>query len=165
MAGHCRNMRPSALTHYPIGYLSSVVMTTPQTRHSKLRNSGRLATLGTVLASRIGFPQLGQCGTLGLSRGASIACLVARNGVWSFDLDQAQHPQREIRTARLSAFYGRGLRLIATGTREAAPEGAFAPMAAGLSDRLWPMEDIAALVGAAAPKPRKRGPYKKHEAA
>jgi hypothetical protein len=82
--------------------------------------------LGTVLASRIGFPQLGQCGTLGLGRGASIACLVARNGVWSFDLDQAQHPQREIRTARLSAFYGRGLRLIATGTREAAPEGAFA---------------------------------------
>jgi len=28
--------------------------------------------LGTVLASRIGFPQLGQCGTLGLGRGASM---------------------------------------------------------------------------------------------
>ncbi|KQT50359.1 hypothetical protein ASG52_05935 [Methylobacterium sp. Leaf456] len=34
-------------------------------------------------------------------------------------------------------------------------------MAAGVSDRLWSMEDIAALVEAAAPAPGKRGPYKK----
>ncbi|HEX2554540.1 MAG TPA: IS1 family transposase [Microvirga sp.] len=34
-------------------------------------------------------------------------------------------------------------------------------MAAGVSDRLWSMEDIAALVEAAAPAPAKRGPYKK----
>ncbi|KQT56153.1 transposase [Methylobacterium sp. Leaf456] len=34
-------------------------------------------------------------------------------------------------------------------------------MAAGVSDRLWSMEDVAALVEAAAPTPSKRGPYKK----
>lgn len=33
-------------------------------------------------------------------------------------------------------------------------------MAAGVSDRLWSVEDIAALVEAAAPKPGRRGPYK-----
>ena len=34
-------------------------------------------------------------------------------------------------------------------------------MAAGISDRLWTMEDLAALVEAADAKPGKRGPYKK----
>ncbi len=34
-------------------------------------------------------------------------------------------------------------------------------MAAGVANRLWGMEDIAALVEAAAPKPGRRGPYKK----
>jgi len=34
-------------------------------------------------------------------------------------------------------------------------------MAAGVSDRLWEMSDIVALVEAAEPKPGKRGPYKK----
>jgi IS1 family transposase len=34
-------------------------------------------------------------------------------------------------------------------------------MAAGVADRLWSMEDIAELVEAAAPKPGKRGPYRK----
>ena len=38
-------------------------------------------------------------------------------------------------------------------------------MAAGLSDTLWGMTDLAELVDAAQPKPGKRGPYKKHEAA
>jgi hypothetical protein len=34
-------------------------------------------------------------------------------------------------------------------------------MAAGITDKLWSIEDIAALVDAAEPKPSKRGPYKK----
>jgi IS1 family transposase len=37
-------------------------------------------------------------------------------------------------------------------------------MAAGVSNKLWSMEDIAALVEAAAPKPGPRGPYKKQAA-
>jgi IS1 family transposase len=36
--------------------------------------------------------------------------------------------------------------------------------ASGLTDRLWGVEDVAALVEAAAPKPGKRGPYKKRAA-
>ena len=35
-------------------------------------------------------------------------------------------------------------------------------MAAGVSDRLWEIGDIAKLVEDAEPKPSKRGPYKKH---
>jgi hypothetical protein len=34
-------------------------------------------------------------------------------------------------------------------------------MAAKVTDRLWEMEDVAALVGEADPKPGKCGPYKK----
>lgn len=34
-------------------------------------------------------------------------------------------------------------------------------MAAGVSDRLWSMEDVATLIETATPKPGKRGPYKK----
>ena len=37
-------------------------------------------------------------------------------------------------------------------------------MAAGVSDRLWSMEDVAAMVDDAAAKPGKRGPYKKKAA-
>jgi hypothetical protein len=33
-------------------------------------------------------------------------------------------------------------------------------MAAGVTGKLWSMEDIAAMVDARAPKPGKRGPYK-----
>jgi hypothetical protein len=33
-------------------------------------------------------------------------------------------------------------------------------MAAGVSDRLWSMEDIVALIDAAEGEPKKRGPYK-----
>jgi hypothetical protein len=35
-------------------------------------------------------------------------------------------------------------------------------MAAGVSDKLWSMEDIAALIEARAAKPGKRGPYRKN---
>jgi hypothetical protein len=38
-------------------------------------------------------------------------------------------------------------------------------MAAGITDKLWSVEDIVALVEAAEPKPGKRGPYKKRVAA
>ena len=38
-------------------------------------------------------------------------------------------------------------------------------MAAGATDKLWPVEDIVALVEASEPKPSKRGPYKKRAAA
>ena len=34
-------------------------------------------------------------------------------------------------------------------------------MAAGVTGRLWEMEDIVALIDASAPEPKKRGPYKK----
>jgi hypothetical protein len=37
-------------------------------------------------------------------------------------------------------------------------------MAAGVSDRLWELSDIVALIDDAAPKPGKRGPYKKRNA-
>jgi len=37
-------------------------------------------------------------------------------------------------------------------------------MAAGLTDKLWSVEDIVALVDAAERKPGKRGPYKKRAA-
>ncbi len=37
-------------------------------------------------------------------------------------------------------------------------------MAAGVTDRLWEISDIVALVEAAEPKPAKRGPYKKRAA-
>lgn len=37
-------------------------------------------------------------------------------------------------------------------------------MAAGITDRLWEISDIAALVDAAEEAPKKRGPYKKKAA-
>jgi hypothetical protein len=36
-------------------------------------------------------------------------------------------------------------------------------MAAGVTDRLWSVEDIVGLLDAAADEPRKRGPYKPRE--
>jgi hypothetical protein len=36
-------------------------------------------------------------------------------------------------------------------------------MAAGVTDRLWDVEDLVALVDAAEPAPKKRGPYKKRQ--
>lgn len=38
-------------------------------------------------------------------------------------------------------------------------------MAAGVTDKLWSMEELAGMIDAAAPVPAKRGPYKKQEAA
>jgi hypothetical protein len=38
-------------------------------------------------------------------------------------------------------------------------------MQAGISDTLWSMIDLAEMVDASAPKPGKRGPYKKQEVA
>jgi hypothetical protein len=38
-------------------------------------------------------------------------------------------------------------------------------MAAAITDKLWSVEDIAALVKLSEPKPGKRGPYKKRIAA
>ena len=38
-------------------------------------------------------------------------------------------------------------------------------MAAGVSDRLWSMEDVIALIDATVEPAKKRGPYKKRDAA
>ncbi len=38
-------------------------------------------------------------------------------------------------------------------------------MAAGVSDRLWSIGDIVALIDAAQPEPKKRGPYKPRQTA
>lgn len=38
-------------------------------------------------------------------------------------------------------------------------------MAAGITDRLWSLEDIVAKIDEMAPAPAKRGPYKKRETA
>jgi hypothetical protein len=38
-------------------------------------------------------------------------------------------------------------------------------MAAGVSDTLWSMTDLAEMIDASMPKQRKRGPYKKQTAA
>jgi hypothetical protein len=38
-------------------------------------------------------------------------------------------------------------------------------MAAGISDRLWSMDDIVALMDAAKGEPKKRGPYKPRQSA
>jgi hypothetical protein len=38
-------------------------------------------------------------------------------------------------------------------------------MSAGVADRLWSIEGIAELIDAAAPKPGRRGPYKKRATA
>jgi hypothetical protein len=38
-------------------------------------------------------------------------------------------------------------------------------MAAGITDKLWSVEDIVALIEDSEPKPGKRGPYKKRTAA
>lgn len=38
-------------------------------------------------------------------------------------------------------------------------------MAAGVTDRLWEMADLVAIVDAAEAAPKKRGPYKKSSAA
>jgi hypothetical protein len=40
-------------------------------------------------------------------------------------------------------------------------QGITPAMAAGVTDKLWDMKDVAALVDAAAPKPGRRGSYKK----
>ena len=37
-------------------------------------------------------------------------------------------------------------------------------MAAGVTDRLWEVADVVSMIDAAAPKPGKRGPYKKRQA-
>jgi hypothetical protein len=37
-------------------------------------------------------------------------------------------------------------------------------MAAGLTDRLWDIEDLVAMVDVDEPAPKKRGPYKKRSA-
>ncbi len=37
-------------------------------------------------------------------------------------------------------------------------------IAAGISDKLWSITDLAEMVDAAAPKPGKRGPYRKQTA-
>jgi hypothetical protein len=38
-------------------------------------------------------------------------------------------------------------------------------MEAGVTDRLWSMDDVVAMIDAAAPQLAKRGPYKKRDAA
>jgi len=76
--------------------------------------------------------------------------------IWSFTYSK----QKNVATAKASPE-GAGDTCYNFVREHKSLNGLTPAMAAGVSDRLWEMSDIVALVEAAEPKPGKRGPYKK----
>ena len=69
-----------------------------------------------------------------------------------------QPSRRELKIAVLSR------QNLGEGRQHKSLKGLSPAMEAGINDMLWSMADLAEMVDAAAPKPGKRGPYKKRAA-
>lgn len=74
-------------------------------------------------------------------------------------------PKGQKRPADVTSNAVRVMRIAAGEEADDVQGGGMTPaMAAGVSKTLWSMDDLCEKMDAVAPKPGKRGPYKKHAA-